>query len=318
MRSQQELKIYLDEQIKEIREKVGKERVLLALSGGVDSSVCAKLISQAVPGQLTCVFVDHGFMRKDEGDAVRAAFADNDLQLISIDAEARFLKLIENVSDPEQKRKLVGAEFIRVFEEEAAKLGNIPFLAQGTIISDVIESGTTANDALIKSHHNVGGLPDTLNFTGLVEPLYSLYKDEVRALGRILGLPASFTERQAFPGPGLSVRVIGAVTKEKLDILREADFIFREEIDASGIKCSQYFAIFTNIQTTGIRDGKRGYEYVIALRAYSSDDIMTADIVPLPYDFLKRVTERIIKEVPGAGRVVYDVTGKPPATMEWE
>jgi GMP synthase (glutamine-hydrolysing) len=318
MKSEQELKSYLANQINEIKEKVGKERVLLALSGGVDSSVCAKLISQAVPGQLTCVFVDHGFMRKNEGDAVRALFADSDLELISIDAEDRFLKLVAGITDPEQKRKLVGAEFIKVFEEEAAKLGRVPFLAQGTIISDVIESGTTPEDALIKSHHNVGGLPETMGFTGLVEPIRGLYKDEVRLLGRILGLPASFTERQAFPGPGLSVRVIGEVTKEKLDILREADFIFREEIEGSGIPCSQYFAIFTGIRTTGIRNGKRGYEYVIALRAYRSEDIMTASVAPLPYDLLKRITDRIIGEVPGAGRVVYDLTDKPPGTMEWD
>jgi GMP synthase (glutamine-hydrolysing) len=257
-------------------------------------------------------------MRKNEGAAVRDAFKDSDLELISIDAEERFLNLIAGVSDPEKKRKLVGAEFIRVFEEEAVKLGAIQFLAQGTIISDVIESGTTPQDALIKSHHNVGGLPDSLNFTGLVEPIRDLYKDEVRLLGRLLGLPASLTERQAFPGPGLAVRVIGAVTKEKLDILRDADFIFREEIEKSGIPCSQYFAIFTGVQTTGIRDGKRGYEYVIALRAYSSDDIMTASVVPLPYDLLTHIVNRIIREVPGAGRVVYDVTDKPPATMEWE
>jgi GMP synthase (glutamine-hydrolysing) len=318
MKCEQELKAFLENQIKEIKEKVGKERVLLALSGGVDSSVCAKLISQAIPGQLTCVFVDHGFMRKNEGDAVRALFADSDLELISVDAEDRFLKLIAGVDDPEQKRKLVGAEFVKVFEEEAAKLGTVAFLAQGTIISDVIESGTNEKDTLIKSHHNVGGLPESMGFTGLVEPIRSLYKDEVRLLGRMLGLPASFTERQAFPGPGLSVRVIGAVTKEKLDILRDADAIFREEIEGSGIHCSQYFAIFTGIRTTGIRDGKRGYEYVIALRAYRSEDIMTASVAPLPYDLLKRITDRIIGEVPGAGRVVYDLTDKPPGTMEWE
>ncbi len=317
MKSELELKDFLDKQIKDIREKVGGGRVLLALSGGVDSSVCAKLLSQAVPGQLICVFVDHGFMRKNEGNIIREAFKDSSLNLISVDAEDRFLKLIVGVVNPEEKRKLVGAEFIRVFEEEAAKLGDIPFLAQGTIVSDVIESGTKES-ALIKSHHNVGGMPEDFKFKSVIEPLRDLYKDEVRQLGRMLGLPSALTERQAFPGPGLSIRVIGDVTREKLNTVREADAIFREEVERSGIKCSQYFAIFTNIKTTGIRDGKRGYEYVIALRAYNSEDIMTAAVVPFPYEFLNRCAARIIKEVPGAGRVVYDITDKPPGTMEWE
>lgn len=312
-----DLEVFESQVIKVIREHVGTSNVLLALSGGVDSSVCAALLAKAIPGRLHCIFVDHGLMRKNEGDEVEAAFSGRDLELMRINAQDRFLARLAGVTDPETKRKIIGEEFIRVFEEGAKKLQDIEYLAQGTIYADIIESGTK-DSAIIKSHHNVGGLPDTINFKDLVEPLRALKKNEVRALGRQLGLPAAFTERQPFPGPGLAVRCIGEITKERLDILREADAIFREEIDASGIVPSQYFAILTDMRSVGIADNARSYGYVLALRAVTSADFMTAEYVQLPNDLLGRISERITSEVREITRVVYDITSKPPGTVEWE
>ena len=300
-----------------IKRQVGAGQVLLGLSGGVDSSVCAALLAKAVPGKLHCIFVDHGLMRLNEGDEVEAAFKDRDLNLIRVNAEDRFLARLSGVTEPERKRKIVGEEFIRVFEEESRKLKGVEFLAQGTIYPDVVESGENGA-ATIKSHHNVGGLPDDIDFKGIVEPLRGLYKAEVRELGQLLGLPASLTERQPFPGPGLAVRCIGEITKEKLDALREADAIFREEVDASGIHADQYFAVLTDTRSVGVVDGVRAYGYVLALRAVTTVDFMTAEYVPLPHSLLGRVAERVCYEIPAITRVVYDVTGKPPATVEFE
>ncbi len=302
--------------VREIREQVGAEHVILGLSGGVDSSVCAALLAKAIPGQLHCIFVDHGLMRKNEGDEVEAAFAKRDLHLIRVNAEDRFLSLLKGVSEPEQKRKLIGTEFVRVFEDEARKLGKIRFLAQGTIYPDVIESGV--NSAVIKSHHNVGGLPEDMCFTELVEPLRGLFKDEVRALGRQLGLPNALVERQPFPGPGLAVRVIGDITKEKLDILRDADAIFRHEMKRSRQKADQYFAVLTDTRTVGVMGDFRTHGWTVALRAVKTTDFMTCQVVPISYNLLGRTASRIVNEVKGISRVVYDITGKPPATIEWE
>lgn len=303
--------------IEVIRDHVGTGRVLLALSGGVDSSVCAALLAKAVPGKLHCIFVDHGLMRKNEGNEVADAFSGYDLNLTIVDAANRFLMKLEGVTDPESKRKVVGEEFIRVFEEEAGKLHDIEFLAQGTIFPDVLESGKDGAD-IVKSHHNVGGLPDNISFRDIVEPLRSLYKSEVRELGRHLGLPSALTERQPFPGPGLSVRCIGEVTREKLDILREADAIFREEINASGVHADQYFAVLTGTHSVGVASNVRSFGYTIALRAITTADFMTSTIVPLPYGLLIKTVERITQGIPTVNRVVYDITGKPPATIEWE
>ena len=303
--------------IEVIKEQVGTGQVLLALSGGVDSSVCAALLAKAVPGKLHCIFVDHGLMRKNEGGEVEAAFREFELNLVCVDAEDRFLARLSGVTDPEAKRKIIGEEFIRVFEEESKKLEEVEFLAQGTIYPDVIESGTKGF-ATIKSHHNVGGLPDDIAFKAIVEPLRGLYKSEVRELGRRLGLPSALTDRQPFPGPGLAVRCLGEVTKEKLDILREADAIFREEVDSSGIHADQYFAVLTDTRSVGIVNEARSYGYTVALRAVKTVDFMTAEYVPLPHDLLGRVSEGITAAVPEITRVVYDVTGKPPATVEWE
>ena len=300
-----------------IKDHVGEGHVLLALSGGVDSAVCAALLAKAIPGRLHCIFVDHGLMRKNEGHEVTAAFKSHDLNLISVDASERFLSRLAGITDPETKRRIVGEEFIRVFEEEAGKLHGIEYLAQGTIYPDVLESGDDKSET-IKSHHNVGGLPDSMSFTDIVEPLRCLYKGEVRKLGRHLGLPPSITERQPFPGPGLSIRCIGEVTKEKLDIIREADAIFREEIDASGIQADQYFAALTGAHSVGVTGSSRSYGYVLALRALSTSDYMTGDVVQLPYALLKRTVDRIVTGIPSVNRVVYDITGKPPATIEWE
>ena len=308
---------YESQVLEVIRAQVGDGQVLLGLSGGVDSSVCAALLAKAVPGRLHCIFVDHGLMRKNEGDEVEAAFAGYDLNIVRVDAEARFFGRLAGVADPEAKRMIIGEEFVRVFEEESGKLNGIDFLAQGTIYPDVVESGTEGS-AVIKSHHNVGGLPDDMKFKGLVEPLRGLYKAEVRELGRRLGLPLHLTERQPFPGPGLAVRCIGEVTKAKLDILREADAIFREEIEVSRIYASQYFAVLTNTHSVGITGGARSYGYTVALRAVTTADFMTAEYVPLPHELLGRVSERITREVPAVTRVVYDVTNKPPATVEFE
>ncbi|MCI6960448.1 MAG: glutamine-hydrolyzing GMP synthase, partial [Clostridiales bacterium] len=302
--------------IADVKKQVGDAHVLLALSGGVDSSVCAALLSKALPGQLHCIFVDHGLMRKDEGNQVEAAFKNRDLDFIRVNAQDRFLKALAGVTDPEQKRKIIGTEFVRVFEDESKKLPNVKFLAQGTIYPDVIESGGS-KAATIKSHHNVGGLPKNMKFEGIVEPLRSLFKDEVRALGRQLGLPRKFVERQPFPGPGLAVRIMGEITPEKLEILREADAIFREDAARHRIKADQYFAVLTDTRSVGVVGDFRTYNYAIALRAVRTSDFMTCEYAPISHKVLGTVSSRIVNEVKGAGRVVYDITGKPPATIEW-
>lgn len=302
-----------------LREKIGTGKVLLALSGGVDSSVAAALLAEAVGNQLTCVFVDHGLLRKNEGDEVEAAFRPWDINFVRVNAETRFLQKLAGVEDPERKRKIIGEEFIRVFEDEAKKIGAVDFLAQGTIYPDVIESGL-GPAAVIKSHHNVGGLPDYVDFREIVEPLRLLFKDEVRQLGRELGLPEYLVSRQPFPGPGLAIRVIGDITREKLDILREADAIFREEAARSGEdkNMSQYFAVLTNTRTVGVMGDGRTYDYTVALRAVTTSDFMTADWARIPYDVLDRISVRIVNEVTGVNRICYDITSKPPATIEWE
>lgn len=305
--------------IAQIREKVGSGKVLLALSGGVDSSVAAALLAEAVGRQLTCVFVDHGLLRLNEGDEVEQAFSKWDLNFIRVDAETRFLLKLAGESEPEHKRKIIGEEFIRVFEEEAKKIGAVDFLAQGTIYPDVIESGA-GDAAVIKSHHNVGGLPDYVDFKEIIEPLRLLFKDEVRQLGRELGLPEYLVMRQPFPGPGLAIRVIGDLTKDKLDTLRLADAIYREEIAAAGEdkNINQYFAVLTNTRSVGVMGDGRTYDYTLALRAVTTSDFMTADWARIPYDVLDRISVRIVNEVPGINRIVYDITSKPPATIEWE
>jgi GMP synthase (glutamine-hydrolysing) len=310
---------YLKTAVADIRAKVGEGKVLLALSGGVDSSVAAALLDRAVGKQLTCVFVDHGLLRKDEGDEVEAIFSGREMSFIRVNAEERFLRKLAGEDEPERKRKIIGEEFIRVFEEEAKKIGKVDFLAQGTIYPDVIESGT-GDAAVIKSHHNVGGLPDYVDFKEIIEPLRLLFKDEVRQLGRELGLPEALVMRQPFPGPGLAIRVIGDLTKEKLDTLREADFIFREEISRAGLdgEIHQYFAVLTNMRSVGVMGDGRTYDYALALRGVTTSDFMTADWARIPYEVLDRVSSRIVNEVPGINRVLYDVTSKPPATIEFE
>ncbi|MEF9984474.1 MAG: glutamine-hydrolyzing GMP synthase [Oscillospiraceae bacterium] len=302
-----------------IKEKVGDGKVLLALSGGVDSSVVAKLLSNAIGNQLTCIFVDHGLMRKNEGDEVEAVFGKGDINFVRVNAEERFLSKLSGVSDPETKRKIIGEEFIRIFEEEGKKIGKVDFLAQGTIYADIIESGS-GDSAVIKSHHNVGGLPDFVDFKEIVEPLRLLFKDEVRALGAELGLPDYLVSRQPFPGPGLAIRVIGEITKEKLDILRDADFIYREEIAKAGLDKSinQYFAVLTNMRSVGVMGDSRTYDYTLALRGVATTDFMSADWARIPYDVLDTVSRRIVNEVRSINRIVYDITSKPPATIEWE
>ena len=312
---------YKQTAIRALREKIGDGKVLLALSGGVDSSVAAALLAEAVGPQLTCVFVDHGLMRKNEGDEVEAAFKKWDINFVRANAEELFLSKLAGVTEPERKRKIIGEEFIRVFEAESKKIGRVDYLAQGTIYPDVIESGSgKAGAAVIKSHHNVGGLPDTVDFKEIVEPLRMLFKDEVRALGRELGLPEYLVMRQPFPGPGLAIRVIGEVTKEKLDTLREADFIFRDEVAKARLEGSmnQYFAVLTNMRSVGVMGDGRTYDYTLALRSVTTTDFMTADWTRIPYEVLDRVSTRIVNEVPGINRIVYDITSKPPATIEWE
>ena len=310
---------YKNRAIAAVREKVKDGRVLLALSGGVDSSVVAALLAEAVGNQLTCVFVDHGLMRLHEGDEVEAAFAKWDINFIRVDAESRFLLKLAGEAEPERKRKIIGEEFIRVFEEEAKKVGTVDFLAQGTIYPDIIESGL-GDAAVIKSHHNVGGLPDHVDFKEIIEPLRMLFKDEVRQLGRELGLPEYLVSRQPFPGPGLAIRIIEDITKDKADTLRQADFIFREELAKVGQdKClSQYFAVLTNTRSVGVMGDGRTYDYTLALRAVVTDDFMTAEWARIPYDVLDRISVRIVNEVKGINRIVYDITSKPPATVEWE
>ena len=305
--------------VEAIRRKVGSGSVLLALSGGVDSSVAAALVSEAVGDQLTCVFVDHGLMRKNEGDEVEAAFSGRNLRFIRINVAERFLARLAGVTEPEQKRRIIGEEFIRVFEEAGKHIGAVDYLVQGTIYPDVIESGA-GKAAVIKSHHNVGGLPASVDFREILEPLRMLFKDEVRSLGRELGLPESLVSRQPFPGPGLAIRVIGEVTGEKLDMLREADAIFREEIRKAGLEreCSQYFAALTNLRSVGVMGDGRSYDYAVALRSVQTSDFMTADWSRLPYELLDRVSVRIVNEVRGVNRVFYDITSKPPATVEYE
>ena len=310
---------YRQTAIRSIRETVGTGRALLALSGGVDSSVAAALMAEAIGSQLTCVFVDHGLLRKDEGDEVEAAFSKWDIRFVRVNAEDRFLGKLAGVSDPETKRKIIGEEFIRVFEAEAKKIGTVDFLVQGTIYPDVIESGL-GNSAVIKSHHNVGGLPDYVDFKQIIEPLRMLFKDEVRQLGRELGLPEYLVMRQPFPGPGLAIRVIGDITKDKLDTLREADFIFRDEVAKAGydVQMNQYFAVLTSMRSVGVMGDGRTYDYTLALRGVTTTDFMTADWARIPYDLLDRVSTRIVNEVRGINRIVYDITSKPPATIEWE
>lgn len=313
------MKNYKEQQIEEIKNLVGDKKVLLALSGGVDSSVVAALLSKAVGKNLTCIFVDTGLMRKHEGDEVEAAFKDSGMNFIRINAEERYLNKLKGVTDPEKKRKIIGEEFIRVFEEEGKKIGHVDYLGQGTIYPDIIESGLS-DGKVVKSHHNVGGLPEAIDFEDLIEPLKYLFKDEVRELGRELGLPDYLVNRQPFPGPGLGVRCMGEITKDKLDILRDADYIFREELEKNldRSKMSQYFAILTNQKTVGVSSDRRTYDYTIALRCIKTTDFMSADWVKIPYEILEQASTRILNEVDHVNRVVYDITSKPPATIEWE
>lgn len=311
---------YAKKAVEQLREKIGDKKVLCALSGGVDSSVAALMIHKAVGNQLTCVFVDNGLLRKNEGDEVETVFRKQfDINLIRANAQDRFLGKLAGVTEPEKKRKIIGEEFIRVFEAEAKKIGKVDFLVQGTIYPDVIESGA-GDAATIKSHHNVGGLPEHVDFKEIIEPLRDLFKDEVRQLGIELGLPEKFVWRQPFPGPGLAVRVIGEITEEKLEILRDADAIFREEVANAGLDRSinQYFAVITDMRSVGVMGDGRTYDYTLALRAVTTTDFMTADWARIPFDVLEKVSNRIVNEVQHVNRLVYDITSKPPATIEWE
>ena len=314
---------FVESSIKAIQEKVGNGKALCALSGGVDSSVAAVMMSKAIGENLTCVFVDHGLLRKDEGDEVEAVFGPNGpykLNFIRVNAQQRFYDKLKGVTEPEQKRKIIGEEFIRVFEEEAKKIGAVDFLVQGTIYPDVVESGLGGESVVIKSHHNVGGLPDYVDFKEIIEPLRDLFKDEVRKAGLELGIPEKLVFRQPFPGPGLGIRIIGEVTEEKVKIVQEADAIYREEIANAGLdrSISQYFAALTNMRSVGVMGDYRTYDYAVALRAVNTIDFMTAESAEIPYPVLQKVTSRIINEVDHVNRVMYDITSKPPGTIELE
>ena len=311
---------FTEDMIQTLKQKIGDKKALCALSGGVDSSVAAVLLSKAIGKNLTCIFVDHGLLRKNEGDEVEEIFTKNyDLNFIRVNAKERFLNKLSDVTDPEKKRKIIGEEFIRVFEQEAKKIGSVDFLVQGTIYPDVIESGL-GKSAVIKSHHNVGGLPDYVDFKEIVEPLRDLFKDEVRKVGLELGIPENLVFRQPFPGPGLAIRIIGDITENKLNILREADSIFREEIANANLHKSinQYFAVLTNLRSVGVMGDERTYDYTIALRAVETTDFMTGVWSKIPYEILEKISSRIVNEVKHVNRVVYDITSKPPATIEWE
>ena len=310
---------FVEESIAKLKEKIGDKKALCALSGGVDSSVAAVLLSRAIGKNLTCIFVDHGLLRKNEGDEVEEVFKNQDINFIRVNAKDRFLAKLAGVTDPERKRKIIGEEFIRVFEEEAKKIGTVDFLVQGTIYPDVIESGL-GKSSVIKSHHNVGGLPDYVDFKEIIEPLRDLFKDEVRKTGLELGMPENLVFRQPFPGPGLAIRVIGDITEDKLNILKDADYIFREEIANAGLNknINQYFAVLTNLKSVGVMGDERTYDYTVALRAVETTDFMTGVWSRIPYEVLEKVSSRIVNEVDHVNRVVYDITSKPPATIEWE